>query len=177
MGWPEEPDDLGAPGHANRSDEIEALRDQIFRLSKPVAGIRYINGATIAAGVSTTEVFSNVSTGVGRFEAGRRYKIKMKLHIQMSATTNVAVFRARVGSVTGTQIDYFQVQAPNTGLGFWHYMEMDFCPSTDITDSIVLTMQIASGGGTVDLEDGNPGSPLYFEVWDAGHLTDVTTIS
>ncbi len=177
MGWPEEPTEWGDPGHANRGDEFEAIRDQLRRLSAPVCGKRWVSGVAIGAGISTTEVASNIDSGTGRFEAGRRYKIKTKLHIQMSTTSNVATLRARVGSVSGTMIGSFQHTMANTGTGFWRYTEFDFCPTTDIVDTIVLTAQIVSGGGTVDLESGSSTDPVYFEVWDAGHLTDVTTVT
>lgn len=177
MGWPEEPTDWGAPGHTNRGDEFEAIRDQIKRMSAPVCGRRYVSGVVIGAGIAGVETATNIETGTGRFVAGRRYKIKAKLHVQHSTTSNVAVLRARVGSVSGTQIDYIQTLVANTGTGFWWYFEMDFSPSTDIVDTIVLTAQVVSGGGTIDLEAGSSTSPVYFEVWDAGHLTDVTTVT
>lgn len=176
MGWPEEPTDWGAPGHANRGDEFEAIRDQIRRLSAPVAGRRYTSGSVIAAGIAGTEALANIETGTGRFESGRRYRIKAKIHIQHSTTSNVAVWRHRIGSLTGTQIDYIQTLVANTGTGFWWYWESDFCPSTDIVDTIVLTAQVVSGGGTVDAEAGSSTSAAFYEVWDMGHLTDVTTV-
>lgn len=176
MGWPEEPTDWGAPGHASRGDEIEAIRDQIKRLSAPVCGTRWVSGVTIAAGISTTEILTNIATGIGRFESGRRYKIKARLHIQMSTTSNVATLRARVGTVTGTLIGSFQHTMANTGTGFWRYHEFDFCPTADILDTIVLTGQIVSGGGTFDLEVGSTTDPVFYEAWDSGHLTDVTTV-
>lgn len=177
MGWPEEPTTWGDPGHVNRGDEFEAIRDQIRRMSSPVCGVRWVTGTVIAAGITGTEITSNVETGVGRFEAGRRYKIHMKLHLQTSDTTSVYSIRARVGSVSGTQLDYFDWQGQTTNTGRWVTHIMDFCPSTDILDTIVLTIQRVSGAGTIDLEAGSTTSPLYFEVWDAGHATDVTNVT
>jgi hypothetical protein len=177
MGWPEEPTDWGAPGHVDRGDEFEAIKDQIRRLSGPVTGVRYVTGAVIAAGIAGTESSSNISTGQGRFESGRRYKVKMKLHLQTSDTTSVFSIRARVGSLAGTQIDYFQWIGQNTGLGFWVTHEMDFTPSADLLDVVLLTGQRVSGAGTIDFEAGSTTSPVYLEVWEAGHTTDVTTVS
>lgn len=178
MGWPEEPTSWGVPGHTNTGAEFEAIREQLRRKSAPIAGTRWVNGATIAAGIAGTEITSNIATGTGRFEAGRRYRVKVRVNLLATNTTDTFLFRIRLTSAVGTQIDDHTYQHRNTTYSWREYWESDFSPATDVTDTLVLTCQRLSGGaGTISFIAGATTAPVFMEVWDDGHTTDVTSIT
>lgn len=177
MGWPEEPTSWGVPGHVDQGLETELIRDQIRRLSAPVAGTRYLAGTNLAAGIAGTESSTNMSTGVGFFEAGRRYKVRVRWNMTTSDTTSTYLFRFRVGDTSGTQINEWTYTAQGASFGWRYFYESDWVPSADTLDTIVWTCQRVGGTGTLTVIAGATTAPTFIDVWHAGHDDDVTTVS
>lgn len=177
MGWPEEPTSWGNPGHINRGDEFEQIRDQIRRLSTAVCGSRYLAGTNLAAGIVGTESSTNMSTSTGQFEAGRRYKIRVRWNMTTSDTTSVYLFRLRLDSTSGTQLNEFTYTAQGASFGWRYYYESDWVPSSDVIGTVVWTAQRVGGTGSVTVIAGTTTAPTFIDVWESGHATDVTTIT
>jgi hypothetical protein len=176
MGWPEEPTDWGSPGHVDRGDEKEQIRNQISRLSAAIGYNRWTSGANLAAGIAGTESLANMDTGEVFLESGRLYIVKVRVEATFTAT-DTYLYRIRKDTVAGTQLDEFTFTCANASFGWRPYWECDYIPSADEETTILLTCQRMSGAGNTTVKAGTSTKPTFMKIEYGGHSTDATTTS
>jgi hypothetical protein len=131
-----------------------------------VGGTRYTGTGNLAATIST-EAVTNMQTGTVAMEANRTFRLKVKVKVTyVSGSVTFLVFRLRDGSLVGTEVAEWVVDAANSIAGHTFSFEADYETTSAVSKNFVLTL--ASSGATSTINGPGTTSPSYVEIQDIG---------
>lgn len=138
-----------------------------------IGGTRYTGTGALAASI-TTESVTNMSSGTIALEAARTFRIKVRVKMTYaSGSTTFIVLRIRDGSIGGTEIAEWVIDAANATAGHTTgSYECDYETTTAVSKNFVLTLTSSGAGTTVNGPSAT--NPTYVEVEDVGPSGVVT---
>jgi hypothetical protein len=142
-----------------------------------VGGTRYTGTGNLSAGITTIETDVNMTTGALSLQAGRLYRIHVKVKWQGSVTNDEHLFRVRDTNLLGTQRAEFTTRNLDQNLGWETYLEADYETSVAETKTWIVTAVRLAGTGTLAVVGGGTINATYIVVEDAGPAGLVTTQS
>jgi hypothetical protein len=158
---------------AHRTDS-SASQQEVF-LTAPNAQLfdtsQYVSGfTTTSPGIGTTETgLFSASTSM-RFKNNCAYRVKFRVHVQVTATTQTVRFRLRKGNTsTGAEwVDFGQAAMNATGVPYGFYYEAYLINTTgaDITSQTILTAVASVAGPT--LPSNTTSQRRWYEIEYAG---------
>lgn len=137
-----------------------------------IGGTRFTTGTNLAAGVGSTELVLNMSSGTLSLDASRAYRINARIKVIMTNTGGTAIFHIRENSISGTIRGEFVYNVGSVSFGYQPEWTGRYDTTSAETKAFILTGSVNTGSFTVSA--GSTNIPTYIEVEDIGPTGKMT---
>lgn len=137
-----------------------------------IGGTRFTTSANLAAGVGSTELVLNMSSGTLSLEASRAYRINARIKVIYTNATGTAIFHIRENNIVGTIRGEFVYNVGSTSFGYQPEWTGRYDTSSAETKAFILSGSINTGSMTVSAGSANVST--YVEVEDIGPTGKMT---